>query len=364
MAAAARQFPLDSGPSAHEQLTRRHPAAARTLPSPRPTGDAPYRFQLDEVLSPSALDGVDRAGVLRFHCVGDTGGFHNPIPQRAVAAAMATELEGPEPASFFYHLGDIVYLNGERAHYEAQFFDPYESYEAPILAVAGNHDGDLPARSDAAPLEAFVEQFCSPDGAPWREARHRRPVRQPNIYWTLEHKWVTVVGLYTHVPEGGVIDEQQREWLVGELSAARPGVTLIVAMHHPVFSADRVHGSNLTLRDTLDQCFARAGRVPDAVFSAHAHNYQRYARAHDGRSIPYIVAGSGGFPELHGLGFGVPDLPASFAGLPELTLEAYQHQAFGFMTVSCGPSGARVDYNTVVRRRPERYDSFSITPAI
>ena len=77
---------------------------------------------------------------------------------------MATELGGEAPVSFFYHLGDIVYLNGERANYGAQFFDPYEPYDAPIVAVAGNHDGDLAAGSDAAPLEAFVEQFCS--GAP------------------------------------------------------------------------------------------------------------------------------------------------------------------------------------------------------
>lgn len=314
------------------------------------------------MLSASACEAVDRAGVLRFHCVGDTGGFHNPIPQRAVAAAMATELEGSQPPSFFYHLGDIVYPNGERAHYAAQFFEPYGSYAAPILAVAGNHDGDLPAGSAATPLEAFVDQFCSPDGRPWCGAS-RSPQQQPNVYWTLEHKWVTIVGLYTQVPEGGMLDQQQREWLVRELAAAREGVTLILAMHHPVFSADRMHGSNLNLRDTLDQCFARAGRVPDAVLSAHAHNYQRYARVHEQRSIPYVVAGSGGFPELHGLGYGVPDLPAAFAGLPDLTLEAYQHQTFGFLTVNCGPAGASADYNTVVRRRPVCYDSFSVTPA-
>src|SRR5262249_51915325 len=133
-------------------------------------------------------------------------------------------------------------------------------------------------------------------------------------------------------------------------------------MHHPVFSADRVHGSNLALRDALDECFTLVGRAPDAVFSAHAHNYQRFSRAFEGREIPYVVAGSGGFHELHGLGYGVPETPASFAALPDLTLDAYQHQAFGFMTVTCGPGGGRVDYNTVVRRRPALFDSFEIGP--
>ena len=300
--------------------------------------------------------------MLRFHCVGDTGGFHNPIPQRAVVAAMASELGGEAPVSFFYHLGDLVYLNGERANYGAQFFEPYDSYGAPIVAVAGNHDGDLPAGSDAAPLEAFAQQFCARDGQPWH-ASGRVPQRQPNVFWTLEHEWVTIIGLYTGVPEGGTLGREQLAWLVGELRDARRGVTLILAMHHPVFSVDRVHGSNLALRDALDRCFAEAGRVPDLVLSAHAHNYQRYSRTLAGRLIPYVVAGSGGFPELHGLGYGVPDPPASFAGLPDVTLEAHQHQAFGFMTVSCGRQGASVAYNTVVRRRPLLFDSFVVSPS-
>jgi hypothetical protein len=294
--------------------------------------------------------------------VGDTGGFHNPIPQRAVAAAMATKLAGERPVSFFYHLGDIVYPHGEEAHYGSQFFDPYECYLAPILAVAGNHDGDLDPRTGATALAAFVGQFCSPAGSVG-SANRRPPQHQPNVYWTLEHDWVTIVGLYTGVPEGGRIGEEQLRWLIGELRAARPGVTLILAMHHPVFSADSQHGSNLALRDTLDQCFARAERTPDAVLSAHAHNYQRFSRVHDGREIPYVVAGSGGFHELHPLGYGVPDPPASFTGLPGLTLEAYQHAAFGFMTVTAGPAGAQVDYSAVVRRRPAPYDAFPIAPA-
>lgn len=312
------------------------------------------------MLPAAELEAIERAGELCFHCVGDTGGFHNPGPQRAVAAAMATELTGARQVSFF--LGDVVYLNGERSHYGAQFFEPYDAYRAPILAVAGNHDGDLAPGSDAATLDAFVEQFCSRPGA--ISPSHRRAAQhQPNVYWTLEHEWVTIIGLYSGVPEGGQIDEAQLRWLTDELNAARPGVVLILALHHPVFSADRVHGSNLALRDTLDDYFARAGRAPDAVFSAHAHNYQRFTRVHEGRQIPYVVAGSGGFHELHGLGYGVPDTPASFAALPDLTLEAHQHQAFGFMTVTCGPGRAEVAYNTVVRRRPAPYDSFEIRPA-
>ncbi|HEY2260918.1 MAG TPA: metallophosphoesterase [Solirubrobacteraceae bacterium] len=305
------------------------------------------------------IDEIEAAGMLRFHCVGDTGGLHNPGPQRAVAAAMADQLAGENPVRFFYHLGDVVYLHGEETHYRSQFFEPYGDYPAPIFAVAGNHDGDRAPGTGAAALDAFVRHFC----APAVPVNAGRSVGQPNVYWTLEHEWVTIIGLYTNVPEGGLIDAGQLRWLVGELSAARPGVTLILAMHHPVYSADLAHGSNLALGIQLEECFACAGRAPDAVFSAHAHNYQRFARHYEGRELPYVVAGSGGFPELHRLGYGIPDTPASFAGLPGLTLEAHQHAAFGFLTVSAGPAGARVDYNTVVRRRPVLFDQFWIEPA-
>jgi hypothetical protein len=46
-----------------------------------------------------------------------------------------------------------------------------------------------------------------------------------------------------------------------------------------------------------------------------------------------------------------------------LTLEPHQHGAFGFLTVTAGPAGARVDYSTVVRRRPAPFDRWSIGPA-
>jgi hypothetical protein len=328
---------------------------------PPPLGLPPYRLPLAGVLSPSELSAIRRAGRLRFHCVGDTGGLRNPGPQQAVTAAMASELVGEDPVRFFYHLGDLVYLHGEEENYAAQFLEPYAGYGVPILAVAGNHDGEPAATKHGDPLTPFVRRFCAP-GPAITSATHRE-MPQPNVYWTLEHDWVTIVGLYTDVPEGGLIGDAQARWLIDELKAARPEATLILAMHHPVYSADTAHGSNLALGQALDACFAQAGRCPDAVFSAHAHNYQRFSRAYGGRTIPYIVVGSGGFHELHRLGYGIPDTPASFAGLPGLTLEAYQNSAFGFLTVTAGPDGARVDYSTVVRRRPVAFDCVSISPA-
>jgi 3',5'-cyclic AMP phosphodiesterase CpdA len=102
------------------------------------------------------------------------------------------------------------------------------------------------------------------------------------VYWTLRHHWLTIVGLYSNVPDGGRIAEGQVEWLVRELREARRDAVLILALHHCLYSTDLVHGSNLALADLLDGAFARAGRAPDAVLSGHVHSYQRFARAGPG----------------------------------------------------------------------------------
>jgi hypothetical protein len=53
----------------------------------------------------------------------------------------------------------------------------------------------------------------------------------------------------------------------------------------------------------IDECCTKAGIWPDLVLSGHAHLYERYTRTMkaDGRQIPYIVAGNGGYYDLPGL---------------------------------------------------------------
>ena len=48
------------------------------------------------------------------------------------------------------------------------------------------------------------------------------------------------------------------------------------------------------MANEIDAACTNAGVWPDLVLSGHAHLYQRLSRAVGGRSIPYIVAGSGG----------------------------------------------------------------------
>lgn len=355
-----------AAPSAQAQVLRRRPVTPGDTfePLPEPRGAWPYRRELADVLAPDQLDAIRRGGTLRFHCVGDTGGWRQPGPQLQVAAAMARDLQGPKPAHFFYHLGDIVYPHGEEANYGSQFFAPYGGYAAPIFAIPGNHDGEA-VESRCSSLDPFLKTFCS-TSPPLHDASVTLPrpqPAQPHVHWTLVHDWVRIIGLYTNVHEDGEIAEDQLGWLTEELRAAPRGVTLILAVHRPVYSVDIEHGSNLDLGDALDRCFVDADRVPEAVFAAHAHNYQRFARMVRGRSIPYLVAGSGGFYERHEVGAGAPAPSDVIPGLPGVTLEAYQCTSYGYMTVAAGPAGAEVVYVTVSERGVREHDRFSIVPA-
>ena len=57
--------------------------------------------------------------------------------------------------------------------------------------------------------------------------------------------------------------------------------------------------------DLLDNGFEKTGVIPDAIFTGHVHNYQRFTRTHStGKKVPYIVAGAGGYWHLHWIAAG------------------------------------------------------------
>src|SRR6266699_5527136 len=218
-------------------------------PLPAPTGMPPYRLALTDILPPDEIKAITDAGRLVFHLVGDTGGVKTPVPQQNVARQMEHDLESAEPTSrpaFFYHLGDVVYFFGEAQEYFPQFYEPYSAYAAPIFAIPGNHDGDLSRgmETQGVPsLAAFVDTFCAPIAHHTRDALDdpRHAMTQPNVYWTLETPLITIIGLYTNVPDGGRLDDDQIMWLEGELTAAPPERALLVAMHDPIYSLDDFH---------------------------------------------------------------------------------------------------------------------------
>ena len=357
--ASARPAPPSSGAAPHGRTFHQARPSARGIqsnlpqqmhgnqqfqPLPHPTGQAPYRMSLDTILPAAQLSAIRASGRILIQVAGDTGGVKAPEPQQIVAMAMETHFNFPDPTvrpAFFYHLGDVVYYYGEPKEYYPQFYDAYVHYPAPIFAIPGNHDGDL---TDGSPpsLTAFVNNFCAatPHLTPEAGETERDAITQPNVYFTLKSPFVTMIGLYSNVPEGGRIEADQLDWFINELKAAPPDKALIVSVHHPAFSADSHHSGSQHINQTLDRGFQQSGRMADMVFGAHVHNYQQFTRVINGRHVPYIVSGAGGYWHLHYMAK-QPDgskTPVPFK-MPDadLVLENYCDDRHGFMRLMVTP---------------------------
>jgi hypothetical protein len=277
----------------------------------------PFRMDLSEVLTADEMQEITAAGSMSFHCMGDTGGVKNPEPQQLVERGLEQSLHSGNIApslrgaamspSFCYHLGDVVYYNGEVAEYFPQYYDPYEHYPLPILPIPGNHDGE-PVDAQATSLEGFYRNFLALKAADGKttytnESRDsgRPAMTLPFFYWTLTTPFATFIGVYSNVPEHGRIDDQQRAWFQSEMQAADPKKALIVAIHHPIYSFDDHHSGSPTMAKELEDAINASRRVPNMVLGAHVHNYQRIELQTAGHLIPFFVIGHGGYWNLHHL---------------------------------------------------------------
>ncbi|HTD40788.1 MAG TPA: metallophosphoesterase [Mucilaginibacter sp.] len=276
----------------------------RFQPLPQPIGEPPYHIDLETVI-PGINAKALKDGKIVFHTVGDSGGIKHAEYQTDVAAAMKTDLAaGGIIPSFFYHLGDVVYYNGEKSEYYGQFYEPYDHYSAPIIAIPGNHDGDPVPNSGQVSLDGWVDYFMQkvPHIDPVSMDAPRVTLSLPNVYFTLLSPYVTIVGMYTNVPEHGSIDSDQQQWLTNELHTAPKDKALIVSLHHPIYSFDDHHSGSPKMADALQHAINDSRRVPNIVLTAHVHNYQRIEKEiAKGTRSPFIVAGLGGYYHLHNL---------------------------------------------------------------
>jgi hypothetical protein len=321
-------------------------------PLPAPTGPAPYRLDLAEVLDPGQMRAITDTGRLTFHLLGDVGGVKAPQDQQIVALNLAADAHRDcDPARFAYLMGDVVYYNGEAAGYYPQFYEPYADYPCPIFSVPGNHDGTPLAGSSS--LDAWMANFATKTPVRSPDARDvpRLTMTQPNCYWTLTGPLLTVVGLYSNVPENGYIDPDQAAWFAGELAAAPADRALIVTSHHPSLSLDRYHGGSAPMLGVIDAAIAAAGRVPDLVAAGHVHDYQRWERDINGVTVPFLVAGAGGYWHLHEVldpNRAKPTLPYP---VPQANAEllSYVDDRHGYLRVTATTGGLDLEYVTVPR---------------
>jgi len=332
------------------------PADSSIFGTPR---NPPFQLNLASVLSADAISAITKAKKLTFHLNGDLGGIGQPAQQTLVANGMEGDFDNTAKASenpaFLFVVGDCVYFNGQKTQYYPQFYQPYEFYAAPIFAVPGNHDGEnVPPDST---LDGFIYNFCAsaPDKRPESGDCPRTAMIQPYVYWTLLTPLVNIVGLYSNVPAGGVVKPPQTEWLVEQLKTLSTEVPLLVALHHPLYSADDHHSGSTYMKDMLEAAAQEARRTPDMVLAGHVHNYQRITHtASDGTVTPHIITGAGGYPNLHHVikvnGQNMVT-PAVFdvGGGDQGTLEKYSDDHHGFMRIEVTPKTITGRYYEVPR---------------
>jgi hypothetical protein len=253
--------------------------------------------------------------------------------------------------SFFYHLGDVVYYDGELANYYPEFYEPYMNYPGPIVAIPGNHDGDIDPQTGEGSLEGFVRNFCSqaPTHTPEGGDAPRTAMTQPNVYWTLLTPLVTIIGLYSNCPEGGQLSQTQINWFESELTNAPTDRPVIVAVHHPIYSAYGSKPGSQHLKAVLENAVKVAGRTPELILGGHVHNYQRFTGTLNGHEVPMIVAGAGGYnAQLHVLAkvFHNTKLPITMVG-SDGVLENFCDNQHGYLRITVEKKSILCEYIAV-----------------
>jgi hypothetical protein len=277
---------------------------------PKVKGDS--SMTLDGIIGASATQEIEQLGEIRFHALGDSGVNH-ATDAELVAEDMTTDFKasagGLNPA-FLFHLGDIVYGPGKESHYGERFYTPYKRYPGKIIAIPGNHDGEVKTLEDDPSLSAFLAHFCADHATVPPQASEsgifRENMTQPGVYWLLDAPFLRIIGLYSNKLENpgflqgkkdnGDADTAQLDWLkvtLTKIAKNKAKKALLIATHHPPFSQSG-HSGSTDMLQSIDEICKSTGVFPDAFFSAHAHNYQRYTRRIGGKQIPHYVLGTGG----------------------------------------------------------------------
>jgi hypothetical protein len=305
---AVRRGPHLKNSQAHPGGVALDPLAHRNTgfqPLPPPLGLAPFHYSLTDNF-PSIATNIKSANKMTLHVLGDSGGVKDGEYQDFVATKLVAALDATDPHSpqFCYHVGDVVYFTGLHDDYYGQFYEPYAHYTAPILAIPGNHDGEVDDPTQQTSLDGWVDYFMqhTPDVDPISKDAPRVGLSLPNPYWTLDTPYATFIGMYTNVPEGGSIDSVQQQWVTSEFAAAPANKALILALHHPIYSFDVYHSGSSRMADVLENAIRDTGRVPNLVIMGHVHDYQRIEHTiSTSGPTPFIVTGNGGYHNLHAL---------------------------------------------------------------
>ena len=370
-----------------DELNKEHKINPLPFPAPRGKGPEPA-LTLFEVFNgnQTAIDAITQSGQIVFHATGDCGSTRGPSTQNEVTDKMVgdfTEAKALEVPQFALLLGDIVYNFGETQYYYDQFYEPYRNYQAPVLALAGNHDGMISPLAHAKSLDAYLRNFCSdPSGGfivtPEAGGLSRTAQVQPGVFFTFDAPFVRILCFYSNTLEdpGVIADPNIGRSQLDFLAAALDRVTqerypgaLLFAHHHPPYAIGGQHSSSTEMRQQMDAICSQAGVWPHAVLAGHAHSYQRFTRHRDdGSEIPYVICGNGGhnvqkLRSPNGLALRTPQtLQVKAPGQDEVTFENYDYTHYGYLRLIVDAGQLRIEYHpasdTVAVKTPD--DSVTI----
>jgi hypothetical protein len=369
--AQASRFRIPSIPGGHKAVPKNS-----TYPLPPVRGDS--IMTMADIVGADAASEIEASGRLIFHALGDTGrGPHSD--EETVAEAMALDIDPEHHANspaFLLHLGDVIYGDGKIDLYDDEFYRPYKDYPNKVIAIPGNHDAEQGLLVDKKSLEAFMQNFCAPPGTqpPMAQRFGAEMVNQPGVYWMLETRLLNLIGLYSNAAEDfgllannaelGVtnIGDKQLKWLakmLARIQVARANgdrKALIFAMHHPPYArglqaSNFGHPGSSQMLQQMDSLCADAHIMPDAVLSGHTHSYGHYVRRFQhgttAKTIPYIVAGAGGFAAMAApAGFGKQDGDVTYVNGAPMPHHP-PHFGFGYLTVTVDATQMLLAYTLV-----------------
>jgi len=199
-----------------------------------------------------------RPDSLKFAVIGDTG--TGAGPQFEIGRQLATIRSG-FPFEFVIMLGDNMYGRQEPQDFVEKFERPYAALlqgGVRFYASLGNHDNQN---------NRFYKGFNMGG----------------ERYYTFVRKNVRFFVL-----DSNQMDPRQRAWLDEALQRS-DDEWKICYFHHPIYSDGGRHGSDVSLRVTLEPLLVKYG--VNVVFAGHDHIYERVVPQ---KGITHFVVGSSG----------------------------------------------------------------------
>jgi hypothetical protein len=352
-----------------DELNREH--RLNPMPFPASRGGVEPQLTLQQVFGgdQAPTTTILRNGQIVFHATGDCGSTRGPTTQNEVTDKMVgdfTEAKPLEVPQFCLLLGDVVYNFGESEYYYDQFYEPYRNYPAPVLAVAGNHDGMISPLAHATSLAAYLRNFCADPAhgftvTPEAGGLSRTAQIQPGVFFSFDAPFVRVLVLYSNTLEdpgviaNNTIGQAQLVFLKAALQRVKQekySGALVFAHHHPPYVIGGQHSSSVQMRQQMDAVCTSVGVWPHVVLAGHAHNYQRFTRHRpDGSDIPYIVCGNGGhnvqkLRSVNGVALRTPQTLQAKTGTDDaVTFENYDDTNYGYLRIIADARQLRVEYH-------------------